>query len=254
MTRHVSSALRSIPSVFLPAAPVARRDRQLLAYRPYKGLCLEIHMWLDYVSLVIISTRIRAILSRRVLSCYILYDRSSASRWWDGITTVALYPRNYWAICWISEPRIESRSTSARRERSLDVAESLYRFPAAGIDARTWSRIVMCGNTYDQRRILWHARQTGSQQPGASEAGAAVAGYTPPLGYVIYRSVKGSVKISVAATRMRVVSAVSCICSLSRLENGSWSLLSDVRTVDANLTTKSYAIPPRKRNTARTND
>lgn len=60
--------------------------------------------------------------------------------------------------------------------------------------------------------------------PGAAAAAAAAVtaavGCTPPLGYVIYRPVKGSVKISVAATRMRVVSAMSCICSLSRLQNG----------------------------------
>jgi len=139
---------------------------------------------------------------------------------------------------------------------SLDVAESLYRFPAAGIDVRTWSRIAVCGNTYHRRRILWHAWQTESQQPATAAAAvaAAAARCTSPLGYVIYRPVKGSVKISVAATRMRIVSAMSCICSLSRLENGRWWLLSDVRAADANLAIKSHAIPLYNKTWARMNN
>lgn len=91
------------------------------------------------------------------------------------------------------------------------------------------SRTVVCGNTYDRRRILWHARQTGSQQ----RAPAGCWMHASPLGYVIYRPVKGSVKISVAATRMRVVSAVSCICSLSRMENDRDDSLATFAQLDA---------------------
>lgn len=51
---------------------------------------------------------------------------------------------------------------SARRATSLDAAESLYRSPAAGIDGAGRAGHVsrLCGNTYDRRRILRHARQT----------------------------------------------------------------------------------------------
>lgn len=36
----------------------------------------------------------------------------------------------------------------------------------------------MCGNTYDRRRILWHARQTRSQQPATAAAAAATGADT----------------------------------------------------------------------------
>lgn len=80
----------------------------------------------------------------------------------------------------------------------------------------SWSRIAcVWQHVRSTPYFTVHTRQT--RVSTAAGCSAARAGCTPPLGYVIYRPVKGSVKIFAttahkAAARFR---PVSCVCSLS---------------------------------------
>lgn len=140
-------------------------------------------------------------------------------------------PRNYWAVCRISKPRWVA-----------------FYLCASGEIVRRGGIVVLipcsrnrCADLVTYRRVRQHVRSTPYFMARATDQVSAACYYCycgwcwywcwccwccchyhccwMLLGYVIYRLVKGSVKISVAATRMRV-SAMSCICSLSWLKNG----------------------------------